>query len=123
MLLGAIYLVDVVRRCIAMTRWGLGRLLHQLEAVVSLLARALPMIALLVTFLFLTAEVWQTAGDARRRCPTGCVVCLFPLVGVLFLASADPDATSASSTTSTSPTRSQPLRRRHADAGDARRRR
>ena len=50
-----------------MTRWGFGRLLRQLEAVTSLVARALPLLALLVTFLFLTHEVWQTAGDLDGR--------------------------------------------------------
>ena len=71
-----------------MTRWGFGRLVRQLEAVTSLVARALPLLALLVTFLFLTQEVWQTAGDLRR--PYWLVVCLFPLVGVLFLVSRIP---------------------------------
>ena len=71
---------------IAMTRWGLGRLFQQLEAVMSLLARALPLLALLVTFLFLTAEVWQTAG-ALEGTPYWIAVLLFPIVGVLFLVS------------------------------------
>ena len=61
----------------------------------SLLARALPLLALLVTFLFLTQEVWQTAG-ASTGVPYWLVVGLFPLVGVLFLVSRDSRATSAS---------------------------
>ena len=69
---------------LAMTRWGLGRLFRQLETLVSLLARALPVLALLVTFLFLTAEVWQTAG-AVEGVPFWVVVLLFPIVGVAFL--------------------------------------
>jgi hypothetical protein len=84
-ILGVIYLFTSYA-VIAMTRWGLGRLLHQLEAIVSLLARALPLIALLVTFLFLTNEVWQTAG-ALDGAPYWLAVGLFPLVGLLFLGS------------------------------------
>ena len=72
-----------------MTRWGFGRLVRQLEAVTTLVARALPLLALLVTFLFLTQEVWQTAGDLAGV-PYWLVVCLFPLVGVLFLVSRIP---------------------------------
>jgi hypothetical protein len=82
-LLGAIY-VSTSFGVIAMTGWAFGRLLRQLEAVVSLLARALPMIALLVTFLFLTAEVWQTAGELHGPA-YWIAVALFPFVGVLFI--------------------------------------
>jgi hypothetical protein len=71
---------------LAMTRWGLARLMQQLEAIMSLLARALPLLALLVTFLFLTAEVWQTAG-ALAGAPYWVAVLLFPVVGVVFLLS------------------------------------
>jgi hypothetical protein len=69
---------------IAMTRWGFGRLLRQLEAIVSLLTRALPLLALLVTFLFLTNEVWQTAG-ALRGPAYWIAASLFVVVGVLFV--------------------------------------
>jgi len=82
-LLGAIYLTTSYG-LLAMTRWGLGRLMRQLEAVVSLLARALPMIALLVTFLFLTAEVWQTAGELDGIA-YWIAVALFVVVGILFV--------------------------------------
>jgi hypothetical protein len=82
-LLGAIYLFTSYG-VLAMTRWGLGRLLQQLEAVVSLLARALPMMALLVAFIFLTAEVWQSAGTVHGL--TYVILAgLFPLIGILFL--------------------------------------
>jgi hypothetical protein len=87
-LLGAIY-VGTSYGVVAMARWGLRVLRRQLGAVVSLLGRALPMIALLVTFLFLTQEVWQTAGSLVG--PTYWVaVLLFPLVGVSFLLSRVP---------------------------------
>jgi hypothetical protein len=84
-LLGIIYL-STSYGLIAMTRWGLGRLLRQIESVTSLVARALPLLALLVTFLFLTQEVWQTAGDLAGA-PYWLVVLLFPLVGTVFLVS------------------------------------
>jgi hypothetical protein len=49
-----------------------------------LLARALPLIALLVTFLFLTTEVWQTAGTLGGP-PYWIALALFPVVGTLFI--------------------------------------
>lgn len=82
-LLAVIY-VSTSYGVVAITRWALGLLRRQLEALVSLLARALPLLALLVTFLFLTAEVWQTAGSLHG--PAYAVaVALFPLVGVTFV--------------------------------------
>jgi hypothetical protein len=69
---------------VAMARWGLRVLVRQLSTVVLLLARALPLIALLVTFLFLTEEVWQTVGSIAG--PVYWIAfALFPLVGILFL--------------------------------------
>jgi hypothetical protein len=83
LIVGAIYLVTSYA-LIAITRWGASRLTRQLEAIVSLLARALPMIALLVTFLFLTQEVWATAG-VLDGAPYWLAALLFPLVGTVFL--------------------------------------
>ncbi len=88
LLLGAIYLFTSYG-VLAMTRWGLGRLLQQLEAVVSLLARALPMMALLVAFIFLTSEVWQSAGTVHGL-TYAILVGLFPLIGILFLTTRSP---------------------------------
>ncbi len=82
-LLGLIY-VTTSYGIVAIVRWALRVLGRQIEAVVSLVARALPLLALLVTFLFLTNEVWQTAGAIVG--PTYWVaVGLFPVVGVVFL--------------------------------------
>jgi hypothetical protein len=82
-LLGLIY-VTTSYGLVAIVRWALRVFRRQIEAVVSLVARALPLLALLVTFLFLTNEVWQTAGAIVG--PTYWVaVGLFPVVGVVFL--------------------------------------
>jgi hypothetical protein len=83
LLLGVIYL-STSYGVFTILRWALGKLGRQVETVVSLLARALPMLALLVTFLFLTAEVWQTAGELVGPA-YAITVLLFPLVGVMFL--------------------------------------
>ncbi len=82
-LLGLIYL-STSYGLFAIVRWAIGVFGRQIEALVSLLAHALPMLALLVTFLFLTNEVWQTAGTIVG--PTYWIaVGLFALVGVLFV--------------------------------------
>jgi hypothetical protein len=47
---------------IPMLRWALGRLRSQIGALGSLFVRALPLVLLFVTFLFINAEVWQVAG-------------------------------------------------------------
>jgi hypothetical protein len=82
-LLGAIYLATSYG-VISILRWAFHVLLRQLETVMSLVARALPLLTLLVTFLFLTNEVWQTAG-ALDGPVYWIAVLLFPTVGVLFL--------------------------------------
>lgn len=60
-LLGLIYLTTSYG-VVPTLRWGAGKLGVQLEAIIGLLVRALPLLALFVTFFFLTAEVWQSAG-------------------------------------------------------------
>ena len=82
LILGAIYLVTSYA-LIAITRRGFSRWRGSSRRSVSLLAgRAL--IALLVTFLFLTQEVWATAG-VLDGAPYWLAVLLFPLVAVMFL--------------------------------------
>jgi hypothetical protein len=69
---------------IPMTLWAVGKIGVQLGTLVTLLARALPLLTIFVTFLFLTAEVWQTVGvlygPAYWICLGG-----FLVVGTLFL--------------------------------------
>lgn len=66
-----------------MTRWGLGQLFRQLGAVLNLLVRALPLLLLFVTFLFVNAEVWQTASNLAWAA-LALVGALFVLVGTAF---------------------------------------
>jgi len=48
---------------VPMTRWAGSRTLRQVEQVMSLLVRALPLLILFITFIFLQNEAWQiTAG-------------------------------------------------------------
>jgi hypothetical protein len=88
---------------VAIMRWALRMVRRQIETLVSLIAKALPMIALLVTFLFLTNEVWQTAG-ALDGPPYWVVVALFPIVGILFIVARLPrDVGSLNDFSTTSP--------------------
>ena len=48
---------------VPLTRWAGARTVRELEQVVSLLVRALPLLILFITFIFLQNEAWQiTAG-------------------------------------------------------------
>jgi len=83
-LLGAIYVVTSYG-VVPMTRWAVGKTSTELNAVVGLLVRALPLLILFVTFLFLAGEVWQIT--ARLYGPFYWVtLALFPLIGILFAA-------------------------------------
>lgn len=63
-LLGVIYL-GASYGVVPTTRWAAERMVGQAFSLLSLLVRALPLLALFVTFLFLTAEVWQSAGTVH----------------------------------------------------------
>ncbi|MGH9030720.1 MAG: hypothetical protein ACRDY4_04065 [Acidimicrobiia bacterium] len=81
-LLGAIYLVTSYG-VVPMTRWGATETVRELNAVVGLFVRALPLLLLFVTFLFLTAEVWQVSDELDG--PFYWIVLgLFVVIGVLF---------------------------------------
>jgi hypothetical protein len=47
---------------IPMLRWAASRMVRQLGSIVGLLLRVMPLLLLFVTFLFLTAEVWQVSA-------------------------------------------------------------
>jgi hypothetical protein len=48
---------------IPMTRWAVGQMLRQFGNLLNLMVRALPLLLVLSTFLFLNAELWQVAAD------------------------------------------------------------
>lgn len=83
-LLGGIYLATSYG-LIPMTRWAAAQLAGQLGAVFGLLVRALPLLLLFVTFLFINAEVWAVA-DAMEGAFFWAVVGLFAVTGALFVA-------------------------------------
>lgn len=60
-LLGVIYLATSYG-LVPMTLWALGRLGSQVFAIGQLVARALPLLSLIVVVAFLAAEVWEVAG-------------------------------------------------------------
>lgn len=47
---------------VPMVKWAFGRALSQLLLIASLIIRALPLLLLFATFLFISTEVWQVAG-------------------------------------------------------------
>jgi len=69
---------------VSMTRWAIGRLGRQIGDLFRLLVRALPLLLLFVTFLFINAEVWQVSATL-----TGpffwATLGLFFVVGTLFI--------------------------------------
>ena len=89
LVLGVIYLVTSYA-LIPMLRWALRRFFKQFGDLFDLLVRSLPLLLLFVTFLFITAEVWQVAASLTGGAMWG-VVILFVAVGVLFLATRLPE--------------------------------
>ncbi|MGH8986243.1 MAG: hypothetical protein ACRDY6_20560 [Acidimicrobiia bacterium] len=81
-LLAAIYVVTSYG-VVPMTRWAAAETVRELNAVVGLFVRALPLLLLFVTFLFLTAEVWQVS-DGLTGPFYWLVLGLFVVIGVLF---------------------------------------
>jgi hypothetical protein len=68
---------------VPMTRWGASRTVRELEQVVSLLVRALPLLILFITFIFLQNEAWQITRSLHS--PYYWIVLgLFVLIGVGF---------------------------------------
>lgn len=48
---------------IPMMQWAAGRAINQILSIANLIVRALPLLLLFATFLFINAEVWQVAGS------------------------------------------------------------
>jgi len=82
-LLGAAFVVTSYG-LLPLTRWAFGRMLRELSTLAGLLARALPMLLLFVTFLFVNTEVWQVAEALERPFLIGTVL-LFVALGGVFL--------------------------------------
>jgi hypothetical protein len=68
----------------AVARWTVGRTLSSLNLLLPLVTRALPLLLLFVTFLFINTEVWQVAS-ALDDGVLWVSVLLFALVAVAFL--------------------------------------
>lgn len=68
---------------VPMTRWAGARTARELEQVISLLVRALPLLILFITFIFLQNEAWQITGSLHGPF-YWLVLGLFVLIGVGF---------------------------------------
>jgi len=84
LLLGAYLTVGFA--LVPILRWGVRRLLRDIVDVLGLFARALPLLLLFLTFLFINAEVWQLAGTIEPGI-LGALMALFALVTAAFLIS------------------------------------
>ena len=83
LLVGVIYL-GASYGVVPMTRWALGRMLRQLGNMLDLLVRTLPLLALVVTFLFLQVESWEVAAGLRGPF-YGVVIGTFAVLGTGFI--------------------------------------
>lgn len=73
-----------------MATWAGRHMFSSLESMFQLVTRALPMLLLFLTFLFINAEVWQVSSDMSRGV-LWTVVLLFAGVAVAFLLVRLPD--------------------------------
>ena len=83
LILAAVY-VTVSFGLIPILRWAASLLVRDIAGVVGLFARALPLLLVFLTFLFINAEVWRMAGrlDGERF---GLLLGLFALMTVVFV--------------------------------------
>lgn len=87
-LIGNIVLLAVVYvatsyALVPLTVWGVRRLGRQLGTVLDVVTRALPLLLLFVTFLFLTTEAWQVASTISWG-RVALLVTLFLLIAAAF---------------------------------------
>jgi hypothetical protein len=87
-ILGMIYLLTSYA-VPALLRWAGGRVIAQLAALASLVARALPLLLLFTTFLFINAEVWEVAGTLDGL-PYAATLGVFFVLGAVFVLSRMP---------------------------------
>jgi hypothetical protein len=69
---------------IPLLRWAAVCLVRQLSHLVGLVARALPLLLLFVTFFFLTGEVWQLVGNLYGA-SYWLTIALFASAGIAFM--------------------------------------
>ena len=74
---------------IPLVRWAVGRSKAQIASLSRMVARALPLLLLFTTFLFINAEVWQVAGGLNGVAYIA-TVGIFFLLGSLFVLSQMP---------------------------------
>lgn len=83
LVLAALYALQSLRAQV-IARWALRRAFGSLGLLLPLLTRALPMLLLFVTFLFINAEVWEVASSLEGGVLWGTVL-FFGAAAVLFL--------------------------------------
>ncbi len=71
-------------RVATMARWAARRVVSELNLLLPLVTRALPLLLLFMTFLFVNTEVWQVASTMSRTTVWG-TVWLFTAIGAAFL--------------------------------------
>ncbi len=69
---------------IPMTRWAIVRVFSELGSSLGLFARALPLLLIFTTFLFINADVWQVGNDLTQA-TAWAVSGLFLAIGLVFL--------------------------------------
>ena len=74
---------------IPMTKWAFGQLGEQIADLGHLVVKALPLLLLFVTFLFVNTEVWQVAGNLDGLA-YWLVLALFFVIGASFVLSRVP---------------------------------
>jgi hypothetical protein len=70
---------------VPLSRWALRRSVAQLPALAQLVSRALPLLLLFTTFLFINAEVWQVAGTLEGPVYVASLALFFSLGSVFVL--------------------------------------
>ena len=74
---------------VALMAWAARRSAAQLSSLAAMVVRALPLLLLFTTFLFINAEVWQLAGTLAGA-PYAATLAIFFLLGAVFVLSRVP---------------------------------
>jgi hypothetical protein len=89
--LGVLLVIYIVTSygLIPMTRWAFGQLGEQIADLGHLVVKALPLLLLFITFLFVNTEVWQVGGNLDGLA-YWLVLALFFVIGAAFVLSRVP---------------------------------